>query len=51
MQGNSGNLDNSDDNAATKRRKMCSEDDQDGETETASNNSGKTSGNLLINLA
>ncbi|KAK4597040.1 hypothetical protein RGQ29_014878 [Quercus rubra] len=43
----SGNLDNSDDNAATKRRKICPEDDQDGETETASNNSSKTSGTCL----
>nr|POE52614.1 hypothetical protein CFP56_35067 [Quercus suber] len=42
----SGNLDNSDDNA-TKRRKICPEDDQDGETKTASNNSGKTSGTCL----
>ncbi|XP_050275701.1 uncharacterized protein LOC126717826 isoform X1 [Quercus robur] len=46
----SGNLDNSDDNAATKRRKICPEDDQDGETETASNNSGKTSGTCLSSV-
>ncbi|GMY18072.1 hypothetical protein FCV25MIE_13311 [Fagus crenata] len=47
--GNSGNLENSDDNADAKKRKICpNDDDLDGESKAASNNSENTGGELSI---